>query len=45
MNVTTGTNFTADQPRLLYERPEGHVAPDGQRFLAIINSGFQWSIA
>jgi Tol biopolymer transport system component len=38
VKVTTGTNFTADRPRVLFEGPDnGVVAPDGQRFLAIIN--------
>jgi serine/threonine-protein kinase len=37
VKVTTGTNFTADRPQVLYEGPYGVVTPDGQRFLAIIN--------
>jgi serine/threonine-protein kinase len=39
VKVTTGTNFSADRPQVLYEGPEGVVTPDGQRFLAIINPG------
>jgi serine/threonine-protein kinase len=35
VKVTTGTNFSADRPQVLYEGPEGAVAPDGQRFLSV----------
>jgi hypothetical protein len=37
VKVTTGTNFSADRPQVLYEGPEGAVAPDGQRFLSVIS--------
>jgi Tol biopolymer transport system component len=36
VKVITGANFSTDRPKLLYEGRAGAVAPDGQRFLAVM---------
>ena len=36
VDVTTGANFEAGRPRVLYTGEAGLVAPDGQHFLSVL---------
>ena len=36
VDVTTGANFNAGRPRVLYTGQSGLVSPDGQQFLSIL---------